>query len=144
LTFVAAQPSARPSTGGAPDGFLTPDLLVDADVADAMGALAATYETAARGVLYEHRPTSLPAQRLLDALAPVLGKAGERGGSAFEREAAVVLRRVEAAARPPAGTATGRRVFLDLVARVVEAQAQSQREAPAASQEDAAPRVTLT
>ena len=35
--------------------------LIDDDVAEAMAALAATFETSARGVIYEHRPASLPA-----------------------------------------------------------------------------------
>jgi hypothetical protein len=39
--------------------------LVDDDIADATGALAATLETAARGVIYEHPPQSLVAQRLV-------------------------------------------------------------------------------
>ena len=34
-------------------------LTIDDDVAEATAAMAATYETAARGVLYEHRPQSL-------------------------------------------------------------------------------------
>ena len=42
--------------------------LIDADVAEAAAALAATFETAARGVIYEHRATSLPAERLAIAL----------------------------------------------------------------------------
>jgi hypothetical protein len=29
---------------------------IDDDVVDALGALASTYETASRGVIYEHRP----------------------------------------------------------------------------------------
>ena len=39
---------------------------IDDDVAEAMAALAATFETSARGVIYEHRPASLPAERLVD------------------------------------------------------------------------------
>jgi class 3 adenylate cyclase len=42
--------------------------LNDDDVADAAGALAATFETAARGVIYEHAPESLVARRLADDL----------------------------------------------------------------------------
>ena len=38
--------------------------LIDDDVAEAAAALAATFETASRGVIYEHRPASLPAERL--------------------------------------------------------------------------------
>lgn len=69
---------------------------IDADVGEAASALAATYETAARGVIYEHRPPSPPAERLFAALKPVFDQAGARGGTAFEREASVVLRRIEA------------------------------------------------
>ena len=76
--------------------------LIDADVAEATAALAATFETAARGVIYEHRPRSLPAERLAIGLKPMLPKLERAGGSPFQRDAAVVLRRVAAAAR--AGT----------------------------------------
>jgi len=94
--------------------------LVDDDVAEAMAALASTYETAARGLIYEHRPASLPAERLVTAVKPILAKAGEGGGSAFERDLAVVLRRTaelvhEARATDP----ENRRAFVDLVTRVV-------------------------
>ena len=44
--------------------------LIDEDVAEAMEALAATFETAARGVIYEHRAASLPAERLASGLKP--------------------------------------------------------------------------
>ena len=46
--------------------------LIDDDVAEAMAALAATFETSARGVIYEHRPASLPAERLVGGLKPLL------------------------------------------------------------------------
>ena len=61
-----------------------PDALmrtVDSDVVDAAGALAATFETAARGVIYEHRPGSLSAERLTSGLKPVLAEAGQTGGT---------------------------------------------------------------
>ena len=38
--------------------------LTDADVADAAGALATSFETASRGVLYEQQATSTPAESL--------------------------------------------------------------------------------
>src|SRR5512134_2264040 len=44
-----------------PDGLAR---LTDEDVAEAASACAATIETAAKGVLYEHTPTTLPAQKL--------------------------------------------------------------------------------
>ena len=50
-----------------PEGFAR---LVDDDVAEAALACAATLETAARGVIYEHAPQSLPAQTLATELRP--------------------------------------------------------------------------
>jgi hypothetical protein len=94
--------------------------LVDEDVADAMAALASTYETAARGLIYEHRPASLPAERIVSTLRPVLANAGEGGGSAFERDVAVVLRRAEEAVRGVRAADPGnRRAFIDFLIRVV-------------------------
>jgi hypothetical protein len=94
--------------------------LIDADVADAMTALAATFETASRGVIYEHRPASLPAERLVAGLRPLLAEAGKGGGSSFERDAAGVLRRVEEAVREVRGDdPENRRGFLDLLGRIV-------------------------
>ena len=93
--------------------------LVDDDVTEAAAALAATFETASRGVIYEHRPASLSAERLAGTLKPVLAEAGAGGGSAFERDAAVVLRRFEEAAREVrAADAHNRRALLDLLARI--------------------------
>jgi hypothetical protein len=96
--------------------------LIDDDVGECADALAATFETAARGVIYEHRPTSLLAERLVAALKPVLTEAGKGvPGSAFERDAAVVLRRVAEGARETRTHEPGnRRALLDLLARVVK------------------------
>lgn len=88
--------------------------VIDADVAEAMRALASTYETSVRGVIYEHRPASLPAQRLVAGLKPLLDEAGKSGGTSFERDVAVVLRRVEEGITKSADT----RAFLDLLGRV--------------------------
>lgn len=94
--------------------------IIDDDVAEGMAALASTYETSVRGVIYEHRPASLAAERLVNLLKPILAKAGEGGGSAFERDAAVVLRRTEEIVREArASDADNRRAFLDLLSRVV-------------------------
>jgi hypothetical protein len=62
--------------------YQAPELqpLHDGDVAEAAAALAATFETAARGVIYEHRPASLPAERLTTALKPLLAEAGKGAG----------------------------------------------------------------
>ena len=115
--------------------------LLDEDVADATAALAATYETAARGVIYEHRPRSLPAERLISALTPALAEAGQGGGTPFQRDAAVVLRRVETAARAAMAAAPdNRRAFLDVIGRVIRTPDNDAREP---DQTDAAPRVII-
>ncbi len=100
--------------------------LVDDDVWEAAAAVAATLETASRGVIYDHRPASLPAERLATALKSVLAEAGKDAGSAFDRDAAVVLRRIEEASRSARSDdpADGR-AFLDLIARVVRRPDQS-------------------
>jgi hypothetical protein len=94
--------------------------LIDDDVREAAAALAATFETAARGVIYEHRPASLSAERLMSSLKPLLAEAGKGAGSSFERDAGVVLRRVEEAARDArAREPDNRRVLLDVIGRVI-------------------------
>ena len=113
--------------------------LVDDDVAEAMAALASTYETAARGLIYEHRPASLPAERIVATLRPVLANAGEGGGSAFERDVAVVLRHTEEAVRDVrAADPANRRAFLDFLIRVV-VRRPSGEEAAAAGEPPAEP-----
>lgn len=93
---------------------------IDEDVAEAMAALAATYETAARGLIYDHRPASVLAERLTTALKPVLAEAGKGAGSSFERDAALVLRRLEEAVRDVrALEPSNREAFLDLLRRVI-------------------------
>jgi hypothetical protein len=82
-----------------PHGFAR---LIDDDVADATGALAATLETSARGLIYEHAPQSLAAQRLVEEIKAFLTEFAKQAGatgSAFERETAAVLRRIEKGAR---------------------------------------------
>jgi hypothetical protein len=109
--------------------------IIDDDLGEAAAALAATFETAARGVIYEHRPASLPAERLMAALKAVLVEAGRGAGSAFERDAAVVLRRLAEAAGDLRGLERdNRRTLLDLLGRVM-----SQAPPPADEADENAP-----
>jgi hypothetical protein len=105
--------------------------LLDDDAVEAADALAATLETSARGVIYEHRPASLPAERLMGALKPLLAEAGgQSGGTPFERDAAFVLRRIaEAACEVRASDAGNRRAFLDLLGRVINKNADEEPDA---------------
>jgi hypothetical protein len=105
--------------------------LVDEDVAEAAGTLAATFETAARGVIYEHPAASIPAGRLATALRAALNEAEQGGGSPFQRDAALILRRVEDAARKVRGAdATNPRALLRLLERVIQKTGEAPHELP--------------
>jgi hypothetical protein len=115
--------------------YAPPDLhgVIDDDVAEAAAAVASTFETAARGVIYEHRPASLPAERLATELRQMLAEAGKGTTSSFERDAGVVLRRLEEAVRDLRATDhENSRAFLDLMTRVLP---KSPADAPAESGE---------
>ena len=73
--------------------------LVDEDIAQAAGALAATLETSSRGIVYEHQPSSLTAARLMGELKALIDDVSKNAGSAIERDAAIALRRIEHAAK---------------------------------------------
>ena len=108
--------------------------LIDDDVVDTAGALAATFETASRGLIYEHRPASRLAERLTTELKPVLAKAREGAGSSFDRDAAVVFRRLEQGLRDVHKAEPGeRRRFLAILERVL-AQAPDDSDRTAAEE----------
>src|SRR5678816_789101 len=66
-----------------PEGF---SRLLDDDVAEAAGAVAATLETAARGVIYEHAAPSLPGQKLARELTATLADIKQHGARVFDHE----------------------------------------------------------
>ncbi len=117
--------------------------LVDDDIAQAAGALASTLETAGRGILYEHRPTSAVASRLMTELKAMVDEVVKNAGSALERDAAIALRRIEQAAQMTAayaqknGTSAGPSELQQLFARVLAppegAEQHDVKPAPASS-----------
>jgi len=129
LFFLVQSYFLRPSPAGQPQ-------TVDADVADAAGALAATFDTASRGLIFEHQAATAAGRRMAAELLGVLRDVGKGGGSRFESEVAEVLRAVERGARAPEGATAGPRDYLSLVARVLG-------ESSAAATPDAAPRIVL-
>ncbi len=89
-------------------------------VLDTARALAATYDTASKGIIYEHRPASLPAERLAHELKPLLEGTDGRGPVANEQDLADVLRRIERAATDARKTLDGgTHAYLDLVGRLM-------------------------
>ena len=112
--------------------------LVDDDVAQAAEALAATLETADRGIVYEHQPASLPAARLMTEIKTRLNELSGEGGSGLDRDAAVALRRIERGAREIHRVLDGGdTAFQQLLARVITPASEDRTEAGAA--EPAAP-----
>lgn len=100
-----------------PEGFAR---LNDDDVAEAAGAAAATLETAARGVIYEHSAQSPIAQRLSRELGGLLEEMRKQGATVYDREAAIVLRAIEQGAREARQAAGGEATaYLSLVARLL-------------------------
>jgi hypothetical protein len=113
--------------------------LIDVDIALAGEALAATLETSVRGIVYEHRAATPPADRLLTELKALVAEITKEGGSSLERDAAIALRRIEAAAREGEKSDPGGTAFQQLLVRVLlppggsAASDQSTPTAPASS-----------
>jgi hypothetical protein len=112
--------------------------LADQDVALAVGALAASLETASKGVIFEEASTSPVAEGLRRALKPLVEELTKGGGSRAEQEVAVVLRGIERGARHEGGhIPDGDTSYLDLVSRVFQ-----QRPGPKGPSPDT-PRIVL-
>lgn len=67
----------------------------DAAILDGVSALLATYETARRGVIYEHRPATLPGQRIMSELTALFADAARQAGHPVDGDAIVALERVK-------------------------------------------------
>jgi hypothetical protein len=113
-----------------PDGLAR---LVDADVADAAGALAATLETASRGVIYEHRPQSHPAQSLATAMKAFLDEIRKQGAKVYDGEAAIALRAIEQGARTLHAPHESDAVYLELARRLLQVDATETSDAAPSS-----------
>jgi hypothetical protein len=105
---------------------------VDSDVIDAAGSLAATLETAVRGVIYEHAPQSPTAQALVKEMKNVVAQLREQGATVYDREAAIALRAIEQGAKG-IGAQPGGRAYLDLIARLLQVSAAPEATAAPAS-----------
>ena len=117
-----------------PEGF---SRLIDDDVAEAAGAVAATLETSARGVIYEHQAQSLTAQRLASELKALLTEIKSQGATVLDGEAAIVLRAIEDGAkhtRRAHGVAEGDTSYLALMGRLLQVRKATPPSEPSAPQ----------
>ena len=73
--------------------------LTDSDVQHAAAALAQTYETASRGIVYEHSPPSVTGQRLGKEISDFIEAKRSEGTRLSDTDLAVAMRRLEAAAQ---------------------------------------------
>jgi hypothetical protein len=118
----------------APDGFAR---VHDDDVAESASAVAATLETAARGVIYDHVPQSPIAQGLARALKTMLEELRAKGTTVYDGEAAIALRAIEQGARETRNShlGGGPADYLELVGRLLQLNkapgAETARDAPA-------------
>lgn len=96
--------------------------LVDADVADAARALASTLETENRGVIYEHQPGTLAAQRLVTDWKALFKDISSREGGErlVHRDGPVALRAIEHGATELGRVLPGGdHAYLQLIARML-------------------------
>lgn len=140
-----------------PQDFQT---LRDEDIAEAAGTLAATLETATRGVIYEHRAGTQPAQHLAGELTRMLQEINrepetlqsvgepdaihqrisapqvteqEAGAPGITHDAIVALRRLEQSAREMRQKLDGTDTgYRDLLGRLLNARPGDEPSAPAA------------
>jgi hypothetical protein len=120
----------------------------DADVADAAGSVAATLETARKGIIYEHHAASMPGQRLATEVGRAIADLTQRAGSdaaRMERDAAAALRRLERVAREARANvpdeASPATSWLSIAARLMGGAADAGPEQTAAP--SAEPRIIL-
>jgi hypothetical protein len=100
----------------------------DTDIVDGVSAQLATIETAARGVIYEHRPATLPGQRLATDIRGMFADLAGKAGRSLDADAAAVLARVIRLADGARKTFPGNdTAFLDLVKRVARTTEQEGR-----------------
>jgi hypothetical protein len=118
-----------------PEGF---SRLIDDDVAQAAGAVAATLETSTRGVIYEHQAQSTTAQRLASELTALLTEIRAQGAKVLDGEVAIVLRAIEEGAKDTR-RASGAKVddetsYISLIGRLLRVRLAAPASEPAAPQ----------
>jgi len=100
-----------------PGGFAR---LIDRDVAEAVASVAATLETAAKGLIYEHPAPTAVASALAAELSALIQQIRAEGATVYDREAAMALRAIEEGAQTIGGAAGAADAYLNLVGRLLQ------------------------
>jgi len=82
--------------------------------------VAATLETAAKGVIYEHQAQSTVAQKLAGELRGIVEEIRKGGAVVYDHEAAITLRAIEQGARTVAATGGAPDTYLSLIRRLLQ------------------------
>jgi len=94
--------------------------LADDDVAQAALALAETYETASRGIIYDHQAGLPSAERLGTDIKALVETARKEGLSVGDADVATVLRRIERTAREARASLPGESTaYLEFLRRIL-------------------------
>jgi len=113
-----------------PGGFAR---LADRDVAEAAASVAATLETAAKGLIYEHPAQTAVASALAAELSALIQQIRAEGATVYDREAAMALRAIEAGARTIGGDAGAADAYLNLLGRLLQVNRAAEPRGPVAS-----------
>ncbi len=106
--------------------------MTDADVEQAAKAMAETYETASRGILFEHMAASLSAQHLGRELKILIEAKRGEGARIPDADVSVVMRRIETAARGARqALGGGETAYLSMLKRVMQAPGEPSPAQPA-------------
>lgn len=93
--------------------------IVDIDIAQASLALAETYETASRGIIYEHTAKLATAAQLGSEIKTLIEKTREKSFTISDGAIATVLRRMERAAKEASSNLPGgETAYVDWLKRV--------------------------
>ena len=93
--------------------------MVDGDIAQASLALAETYETASRGIIYEHTAKLAAAAQLGAEIKTLIERTREKGFTISDSAIATVFRRIERAAKEASSSLPGdETAYVDWVKRV--------------------------
>jgi hypothetical protein len=93
--------------------------IVDSDIAQASLALAETYETASRGIIYEHTAKLAAAAQLGSEIKTLIERTREKGFTISDAAIATVLRRMERAAKVASSSLPGNETaYVDWLKRV--------------------------